>query len=149
MFVEIDFVCRHIRCDDFRCGNDLLDANLRAAVADPVDPAHIVYLVAHEDHVARGYAAVLDVVIEVEDAARPTLRCLLIAALATDHRYAGGQVGPSLLARALELLSQRPPYDAIAVTSFPDREIEARFERLGFQRAPGNGVLWYRILPQR
>lgn len=144
--LQIDFLCPHFELDGFNCGEPLLNEGLASRLTTPFDPEDITVLVAHEDMKIRGYAALMDLLLVLDDDDIEA-RCFFIAALAVDERWQGADLGADLMRRCYAIRrhrSTRKHYAATVVTSFFDRELEVRYRRLRFRPVAGNEFLWFR-----
>lgn len=146
--LPIDFLCSHFKLNGFDCGNETLNAGLQNRLVSMPDPDEVTLLVAHEDRVIRGYAAISNLTLVLDRRDATAARCFFIGALAVDDRWRGTDLAPALLTRCYNLKRQRgrrKRFAATVVTSLFDDELEARFRRQRFKPVSENPLLWYKL----
>ncbi len=150
--LAIELLCAHHRLDDFDCGSISLNENLASRVGDyfpAYDPDEGLILVAHDQQAVRGYLWVSELLIQLESDGQSE-RCFYLAYFGVDRRWQGSEVASQLVDRARDILhlrlSRRKHYAAEVATTLYDGDsrIAPLLERIGFDRVPGNSLLWFR-----
>jgi len=146
--LPIEFLCRHFALGGFDCGNETLNAGLESRLANLPDPDEATVLVAHDAGIIRGYAAVCNLMLALEDRDEDPKRCFFIAALAVDNTWQGSDLGPELMSKCYGLKRQRgrrSKFAATVVTSLFDDQLETRYRKMRFKPVAENPLLWYRL----
>lgn len=140
--VEIDFLCNHIRFENFDCGNALLNYDQESSVELRGDPGTKTVIVAHLNDRVVGYVIVSVSEIGTEKKKRPAF---LIAAIAVDRGHSGRRLGLRLLERALRLVVERQStwkFSRILIFAGFDGQYEPILKRFGLTAVEGEFGLW-------
>lgn len=147
MTTAYDFLCRHHNCDDFDCGHQLLNDELRDAVDNLPDPGRVLFIVAHDLYDIRGFITLNDATIVLEAGGDPR-SCCMLPSWARD-RHARPEIAQQLIKKATAIVASRQAwkhYEAVVATTFYTERIGPFLRRLGFVECPLDPTLWYKYL---